>query len=927
MSGANIENDERYYRLFEKMVHGVIFHDGEGKIIECNRSAELLLGMTRDQMMGKTSVNPEWRTIHEDGSDMPYDQHPVVRALRTGQPVKDVTMGVFHPHANRWFWLLINSEPEFREGESRPFRIFTTFTDITRQKLIEQRIVESEYKYKALFHGSPDGYLIIKDGKFVECNKASEDLIGGTREQILHVSPDELSPEFQPNGRRSSEYAAELIKETFEKGRNSFEWVHRKFDGTRFYAQINLTAIAYEGGPGLFVTWKDITESRNLQRSLQDSQIRFNEVVDQSQTVVWEVNMKGLYTYVSDSAKRVFGYDPEELICKKYFYDLFPQEFIDEYRNPAMKRLRSGSKLVDFENPVVRKDGTMIWVSTNAGPVYNKAGNLIGYMGSDLNITKRKLAEEESRKFKTIADQANFGMALASLEGKMIYLNKALADMHGYRLDELKDANLGVLHTGEQLKTVGKLIKIIQEKGGFKAEEVWRVKKDGTEFPSLMNAKLILDDMGKPQFMAASIIDITQQKQAEKMVLDLNANLELKIQERTHALEMTNKALESSRVEAEKANQAKSEFLSRMSHELRTPMNSILGFAQLLEMGTPDPKQQKALGQILKSGRHLLELINEVLDISKIEAGRISLSIEPVELMPLINEMAESIHLLAASRNITVEIDNRLKDRTFVMSDKQRLKQILLNLINNAVKYNREGGKVWIITDQITHPDKSDGIRISVKDNGIGIAQKDLNKVFVPFERIGAEQTATEGTGLGLAVVKKLTEIMGGSLGLESELGEGSTFWVEFREGKNAMPTMGGSDSSGPESVSDYQRNGTVIYVEDNVSNIELVEQILHNARPGIKLVTLMFGRQVVEHVRALKPDLILLDLNLPDMHGSEVFDLIKADEIARDIPVVVLSADAMPDQLTAMLKAGVRNYLTKPIDLSLLLKEIDRYI
>jgi signal transduction histidine kinase/CheY-like chemotaxis protein len=381
------------------------------------------------------------------------------------------------------------------------------------------------------------------------------------------------------------------------------------------------------------------------------------------------------------------------------------------------------------------------------------------------------------------------------------------------------------------------------------------------------------------------------------------------------------------RNEADDANRAKSEFLSRMSHELRTPLNSILGFAQLLEMGELNAKQQKGVGHILRSGKHLLSLINDVLDISRIESGRISISIEPVQLSPVFDEMIDVLRPISASKNITMRLEASLFNSCFVKADRQSLKQVLLNLLNNAIKYNRPDGMVNICTqliaDELTGVEQ---IRISLIDTGVGIAAEDIQKIFTPFERIGAEKTGIEGTGLGLAVVKKLVDAMGGKLGVESVPGEGSTFWVQFERAESLLDTasMISVISSDPEGV--HTRKSTILYIEDNVSNIELVEQVLHSQRPDIRLVCNMTGKPTVKLAMEYKPDLIMLDLNLPDIHGSRVLTEVMKNPNTKDIPVVVVSADAMSKQIETLMAEGAKAYLTKPLEIKLFLNIVDEF-
>jgi PAS domain S-box-containing protein len=438
----------------------------------------------------------------------------------------------------------------------------------------------------------------------------------------------------------------------------------------------------------------------------------------------------------------------------------------------------------------------------------------------------------------------------------------------------------------------------------------------------LLNARQIQRGLGgKERIILLAIEDITERKKNDNELLKAKA-------------------------EAERANVAKSEFLSRMSHELRTPMNSILGFAQLMDMGELNSSHKKDVDQILKSGQHLLNLINEVLDIARIEAGRLTVSPEPVEIFNSILETIDIVSNLAKENQITLESDASTTERLFVKADHQRLKQVLLNLINNAVKYNRQGGSVKVectIQKSVWSPAEAESslrcdmeneewreenvIRISVIDTGKGIAQEYREKLFNPFERIGAERTETEGTGLGLAISKKLIEAMGGKIGVESQVGKGSTFWIELPQTESQKKHYERiSELTKPE-YEIKQNSGIILYIEDNLSNIQLVEQILETHRPSINLITNIYGKNAVQFAIDYKPDLILLDLNLPDIHGNEVLKMLQAEPRTAEIPVIILSADAMVKQSEQLMEAGAKDYLIKPIDVMQFLKVVDEWM
>ena len=383
-------------------------------------------------------------------------------------------------------------------------------------------------------------------------------------------------------------------------------------------------------------------------------------------------------------------------------------------------------------------------------------------------------------------------------------------------------------------------------------------------------------------------------------------------------------ALRQAMEDAERANTAKSEFLSRMSHELRTPLNVVLGFAQLIEMrGSLAAKDAEAVEQILRAGRHLLELINEVLDLSRIESGRMAISPEPVELCELATEALDLIAPLAQERRVRLSAELDCCD-CHVTADRQRLKQVLLNLLSNAVKYNRDGGEVTVSRA----PGPPDRMRLSVTDTGPGIPAARLDRLFEPFERLGAESGRVEGTGLGLALSRQLVTLMDGKIGAETREGDGSTFWIELAVAEAPEGVTDGDvvDDVPPGDAPVTRRR--VLLIEDNLANVKLIEALIAE-RTHIDLVPAMTGRLGLELAREHRPDLVLLDQHLPDLTGTELLHRLKANPETRDIPVVMVSADATPGQIRRLRESGAADYLTKPLDIPRFLQvlegEIDR--
>ena len=376
--------------------------------------------------------------------------------------------------------------------------------------------------------------------------------------------------------------------------------------------------------------------------------------------------------------------------------------------------------------------------------------------------------------------------------------------------------------------------------------------------------------------------------------------------------------------ELERVSNAKSEFLSRISHELRTPLNAILGFGQLLERQNPTDGQRGYIGHIVQAGRHLLELINEVLEISRIEANRLQLSVEPVCVEEVLAEVLDLMRPLANEHSSAMSGPFGDEKPHFVLADRQRLKQTLINLLANAIKYSPDGSEVICSIDKST----VETFRLLVSDTGPGIPEEKIHRLFRPFDRLGAEQSDVEGTGLGLALSKRLIEAMSGTIGVESAVGKGSTFWIELPRTESPIAAQR-SRSKTPTVLTEVTTDPgkkKILYVEDNLSNLILVEQLLRE-RPAVELLVARSGEVAVDVARVHRPDLILLDLHLPGISGSEVLAHLKRGAATANIPVIIISADATKRQIDQLIAEGAKLYLTKPIDVTEFLRTVDQIL
>ena len=437
-----------------------------------------------------------------------------------------------------------------------------------------------------------------------------------------------------------------------------------------------------------------------------------------------------------------------------------------------------------------------------------------------------------------------------------------------------------------------------------------------------------LDRRGQTGRMVGFFADVTSEHSAQEALARAHENLEQRVEERTAELARSHVSIRLAREQAESASRAKSEFLSRMSHELRTPLNAILGFTQLLEMDSTTSSQSESISHISRAGKHLLSLINEVLDITRIESGRLTLSSEPIFLPQFLRDALDLIRPLAVRHAIEAQLDPSVSTAAGnVFADPRRLKQVFLNLLSNAVKYNRTGGKVIISCKQ-----EGQRIRINVTDTGNGILPEKMERLFLPFERLGAESTDIEGAGIGLALSRVIMTALDGELGVESVPGKGSTFWVTLPSvpaPKPPAPDHSQRSEAAPACTpAKPAPTGvkTLLYIEDQELNLRLVERILHN-RPEYRLLTALLGGLGLELARLHRPDLVLLDLNLPDISGVEVLRRLKTDPVLKEVPVLMVSADAMSDRIEQLLALGADGYLTKPYKVTEFLRRIEEML
>ncbi|HEY3376460.1 MAG TPA: PAS domain S-box protein, partial [Armatimonadota bacterium] len=688
------------------------------------------------------------------------------------------------------------------------------------------------------------------------------------------------------------------------------EVVGRRKDGSIFLIEMAVSEMSLGGQRYYTGVLRDITARKQAEAELLKAGALQNAIFNSANFSSIATDEKGVIQIFNVGAERMLGYTAVEVVNKITPADISdPREVVARAEalslelgtpiKPGFEALvfKASRGIEDiYELTYIRQDGSRFPAVVSVTALRDDLGGIIGYLLIGTDNTARKQVEETLRwteesfrlMVESVTDYAIVGLDPA---GCVVSWNSGAERIQGYHAEEiigqhfsrfypLKDVNSGKPQQELEAAAV---------KGRYE-DESWRLRKDGSRFWANVVFTAIRDQFGNLRGFAKLTRDLTERRQVEASLINSTAA-------------------------AEKANLAKSDFLSAMSHELRSPLNAILGFAQLMESDAPppSPSQQESIGQILQAGWHLLKLINEILDLSKIEAGKISLSPEPLSMAEVILECHAMIESQAQQYDISMTFP-AFDVPYFVHADRTRVKQVLINLLSNAIKYNRPGGTVSVDCRESA----SGRIRVSVKDTGEGLPAEKLAQLFQPFNRLGQETGAVEGTGIGLVVAKQLVELMGGSIGAESSVGVGSEFWIELMA--DVEPQLAFEEESPSPAVPlqalQSARRRTLLYIEDNPANMKLVEQLIAR-RPDLRLLTAVTAGLGIALARSSQPEMILMDINLPDISGIDAMKILHADPSTAHIPIVALSANAMPRDIEKGMEAGFFQYLTKPIKVS----------
>ncbi len=713
-----------------------------------------------------------------------------------------------------------------------------------------------------------------------------------------------------------------------------YELTYIRKDGSRFPAVVSVTALRDDPGAiiGYLLIGTDNTARKQAEQALLKAGALQNAIFNSANFSSIATDEKGVIQLFNVGAEHMLGYTALEVVDRITPADISdPQEVIARAKalsvelatpiTPGFEALvfKASRGIEDiYELTYIRKDGSRFPAVVSVTALRNDVGGIIGYLLIGTDNTARKQVEAEQKQLdQRLRDQQFYTRSLIESNidalmttdpaGIITDVNKQMEALTGCTRDELIGAPFKNFFTDPERAEAG----IRQVLTGSKVTdyELTARARDGKETVVSYNATTFHDRDRKLQGVFAAARDVTERKRFEKRQQEDNVELER------------------AKAAAEKANLAKSDFLSSMSHELRSPLNAILGFAQLMISDTPPPtaSQVASIDPILHAGWYLLELINEILDLAQIESGKLALSLEPTSLAEVMVECRAMIEPQGQKRGIGMTFP-RFDIPCFVDADRTRLKQVIINLLSNAIKYNRANGTVTVDWT-LSHSEGSghERIRVSITDTGAGLPPEMLAQLFQSFNRLGRETSAEEGTGIGLVMSKRLVEMMGGEIGVESTVGSGSVFWFDLNAA--VAPRLRVDQAEDSAMAQAQVRDGaplrTLLYVEDNPANLNLVERLIER-RPDMRLLSAKDGNLGIRLARSKQPDVILMDINLPGISGIEALKILREDPATAHIPVVALSANAMPRDIQKGMLAGFFLYLTKPIKVDEFMNTLD---
>jgi PAS domain S-box-containing protein len=1028
-------NEARYRALVAAMSEGVVMENQSGEIVECNEAAEQILGLSRDQMMGRTSVDPRWRAIHEDGSAFPGEEHPISVALRTSQTQRNIFMGIHTPEGELR-WLSVNASPLFHLGENEPYAAVATFSDITAMRDSHIELEKQRATLQAVLDHAPVGIQVFApDGTVRLCNRMAERLVGREVEDVeLEALNQTYAAFIHGTDTLYPTHKMPLVKALLGETSMVEDMELRHPDGSKVLLQVIAAPIREQGKScngeviSAVAIFQDIIERWQTQQDLDRERHRLRVLINTIPDLIWYKDIKGCYLGCNRRFEDFFGAS-ETVIQGKTDYDFVDRELADFFRHHDQRAMAADGPRVNEEH-ITFPDGHTELLETTKAAMRDHNGQVFGVLGIGHDITKRKHAEQETRKMRERLQLAveigNIGIWELDLRTQSLTWDDKMFQLYGVARqnfssaydawqkrvhpDDLAGAEAALqaviddtqknLHhqfrvlrpdgsirhirvhakisrdqAGQALSVLGinwdeseefRITRLLQSTqrigkiGGWEldvasmktvwTEEVYRIHEleSGTptdiqagikyyhpdERPRIRAAVTLCIEQGSPfdlecRFTTAKGRELWVRAMGEAVYAGGKV---IKLQGLFQDITVRKQAeleLFKARHQAEAANRAKSAFLANMSHELRTPLNAVLGYAQVVQQ-SPDLAESLHghIDKIRRGGDYLLTLINDILDLSKIEAGRIELYPEEFKTQGFFEEISDIFRFRVEQKGIDFHYCADASLPHCLQADTKRLRQVVLNLLGNAVKFTTQGHVALSVAYQHGY------LRLCVEDTGIGIASEDLATIFKPFSQTGDSHYKAQGTGLGLSITRKIVERMGGEISVDSEPGQGSRFHVQIplEAGFDHPAAVSeGADNMPQREIIGYRRTDRsddslrILIVDDIANNREVLAHML--LPQGFTLQTADSGETCVQKAPQFQPDAVLMDMRMPGINGLEAMQQLHALPALENLPVIIISASVYHEDRKIALQQGCVAYLNKPIEQGVLCQTLEKYL
>ncbi len=873
------ESEEKLRSFMDSATEGFSILDSDLNFADCNEAGAHMLGLERADLIGKniTEVSPD---VRQSGRYAEYR-----KVIRTGKPffVDDLT---FHPKLGNARLAL----RAFRVGSGLGIII----TDITQRKRMEEALRESEEKHRTLVEKSLQGLVVVQDHRVVFANTAAAEITGYTVEELLSLAPEQVKLIVHAEDRSAAwKRFQDRLSDKPVSPRHEYRF-HRK-DGSLRWIEIYGALVEYKGRPALQAAFIDITERKLAEQALRESEEKYSKLFHCSNDAIFIHDPEGNIIDVNQKVLDLFGYSKSEITSLK-IPELHPQEDLPKSRWASDTVSKDG--IVSFEINFKKKNGEVFPAEVSSS-LFEIGGKKV-IQGVARDVTERKRAEEKLKSseemYRTLVKTSPDAVIVTDLEGKITYVSQRAVELHGYsHPEELLGKSAFELIAPEDRERAGKKLEETLREEVVRDLEYTFLTKEGTRFVAELNAALIKDADGNPSAFIATTKDITERKRAEQV-------------------------LKRAKEQAEEANRLKSEFLANMSHEIRTPMNAVIGMTDITLETQLTGEQRDYLTTVKQSARALLELLNDILDLSKIEADKVEFETIDFDLRVAVEGVADTLARRASDKGLELACMIHHQVPSLLRGDPGRLRQVLMNLVGNAIKFT-EKGEVVIGVELEEETEDAASLVFSVTDTGMGIPNGQLKKIFESFTQADGSTTRKYGgTGLGLSICRRLVELMGGRIGVESEPGQGSRFW--FRVSIQKQKDLEEEAPLVPPDV----RGMRMLVVDDSRTNRTILAKMLGSF--GCSAETAESGDVAI---RALKRaahqeklfDLVFLDMQMPGMDGEETLRAIKDDPEIKNVTVVVLTSLGVRGDVARLEALGCAGYLLKPIKQSQLFDTI----